>query len=826
MDLQPQVLGTVFQNSGDADKLNRDMAEFNRVLKESTVSGQRLDRVLNRVSQRRTGKALKDIFNIGDIDRESNVFDRIGNKLAKLPMKLFNSIKGFRAFGLGLGTIIAIASLLPAAISLFAGAMTTLPALLSAVVVPIAAIALGMEGIKKAAEVLQEPMDSLKATMSQAFQDGFTPVFEQLKGLFPTLEKSMPGVARGLTDVFQALVDTVTTLPGIGRVRNVIDNIGLGLKTSAPGIGAFATGIEGLASAVSNKLPGVGESLSRIGDQFSGWVTKITTKDPATGLTQLDVALSTLKQTLAPLGGMIGDLFTKGFNKLLDPEFAKSMKTFAQDMRSLANVSFDGLAGAFETVAKNIRYIRDTWNMLPKGLRDFLGFGETPVADPTKLPTRRLGTGVLPDAQQPKRPEKPPTLQFLGPTPLFDLLKKAFTDFEVWVIDGVGKLKFKFQDLWTSVSTWAVTCFANITLAVTTFVAQIPTYLAQIPMLFSNAFSGVVGAVTTAMQSVVNTVVQKVAELGTAFVNGVSQIPGMVAGAFAAVVAAVVGAMANAVIAVATGVANMVAEAGQIPGKIISAVGDLGDTRVEAGRAVMRGLRTGIEDGLRSVLEFAAGIAAKIAAVKGPLPKDRTTLVPAGQALMQGLDDGMQGGLQTVLDNAAKMSQQISDAVNNGMDVTGMQDDIKKMLADLQIQNDALKVQRDTIPKEDKEARKAVTNQMDRISVERNKLNLTKDQNAAQLKLNKAEEDQAKPWMDAGKNAMSSALNVGQSVMDSFTQDLGISGSGALSVIGKSLIGSAASTASNFIFNTSNPDETMALFKSQQTQDSLQYTQR
>jgi hypothetical protein len=45
-------------------------------------------------------------------------------------------------------------------------------------------------------------------------------------------------------------------------------------------------------------------------------------------------------------------------------------------------------------------------------------------------------------------------------------------------------------------------------------------------------------------------------------------------------------------------------------------------------------------------------------------------------------------------------------------------------------------------------------------------------------------------------------------------------------VIGKSLIGSAASTASNFIFNTSNPDETMALFKSQQTQDSLQYTQR
>lgn len=827
VDLQPQVLGTVFQNSGDADKLNRDMAEFNRVLKESTVSGQRLDRVLNRVSQRRTGKALKDIFNIGDADRQSNVLDKIGNKLAKLPTKLFNSIRGFRAFGLGLGTILAIASLLPAAISLFAGAMTTLPALLSAVVVPIAAIALGMEGIKKAAEVLQEPMDSLKATMSQAFQDGFTPVFEQLKGLFPTLEKSMPGVARGLTDVFQALVDTVTTLPGIGRVRNVIDNIGLGLKTSAPGIGSFATGIEGLASAVSNKLPGVGVSLSRIGDQFSGWVTKITTKDPATGVSQLDTALSTLKQTLAPLGGMIGDLFTKGFNKLLDPEFAKSMKTFAEDMRSLANVSFDGLAGAFETVAKNIRFIKDTWNKLPQGLRDFLGFGDTPVADPTKLPSRRIGMGVVPDpAQKPEKPKEFGAIDFIKQ---FGILGPIFTTLETYkntAVAAADTVKQAFVTAWGSIAPTVATALSNTVIAIATFVLQMPTYLSSIPTMFSTAFGSVGTVVSTALQGAVAAVAAKTAEMASAVVNGVAQIPGKVAGAFAAFVAAVAGAMANAVIAVATGVANMVAEAGQIPGKIVSAVGDLGDTLVEAGKAVMRGLRNGIEDGLRSVLEFAAGIAAKIAAVKGPLPKDRTTLVPAGQALMQGLDDGMQGGLQTVLDNAAKMSQQISDAVNNGMDVTGMQDDIKKMLADLQIQNDALKVQRDTIPKEDKEARKAVTNQMDRISVERNKLNLTKDQNAAQLKLNKAEEDQAKPWMDAGKNAMSSALNVGQSVMDSFTQDLGISGSGALSVIGKSLIGSAASTASNFIFNTSNPDETMALFRSQQTQDSLQYTQR
>ena len=96
-----------------------------------------------------------------------------------------------------------------------------------------------------------------------------------------------------------------------------------------------------------------------------------------------------------------------------------------------------------------------------------------------------------------------------------------------------------------------------------------------------------------------------------------------------------------------------------IPGRIRSAVGDLGGVLLDAGRAVIRGLINGIlgqlgplGDALRRVGQF-------IAAHKGPRAADLVLLRPAGQAIMEGLIAGIAGETPTLQAQLAGISGMI-----------------------------------------------------------------------------------------------------------------------------------------------------------------------
>lgn len=97
-----------------------------------------------------------------------------------------------------------------------------------------------------------------------------------------------------------------------------------------------------------------------------------------------------------------------------------------------------------------------------------------------------------------------------------------------------------------------------------------------------------------------------------------------------------------------------------LPGRIGSALGSLGGILYSAGAAAMQGLLAGLEAAAGSVFSFVAGIASKIASLKGPIEKDRVLLVPAGMAIMDGLYQGMHRGRKKALDLAAEIGVQIS----------------------------------------------------------------------------------------------------------------------------------------------------------------------
>jgi phage-related protein len=90
-----------------------------------------------------------------------------------------------------------------------------------------------------------------------------------------------------------------------------------------------------------------------------------------------------------------------------------------------------------------------------------------------------------------------------------------------------------------------------------------------------------------------------------------------------------------------------------IPARIRAAVGNLGSTLLEAGKALIRGLINGVKSQLGALGRVLGGIGGFIADHKGPLPKDRRLLVPHGRAIMRGLLAGIDaetGALARALD--------------------------------------------------------------------------------------------------------------------------------------------------------------------------------
>lgn len=103
-----------------------------------------------------------------------------------------------------------------------------------------------------------------------------------------------------------------------------------------------------------------------------------------------------------------------------------------------------------------------------------------------------------------------------------------------------------------------------------------------------------------------------------------------------------------------------------VPGKISAALGNLGSLLVGAGRSVIDGLLSGIKAGVQAMYDFVSGIAAGIAARKGPISHDKVVLKPAGLALMAGLLDGLKSGHADILDFTSTIAGSIDASIAPG----------------------------------------------------------------------------------------------------------------------------------------------------------------
>lgn len=116
---------------------------------------------------------------------------------------------------------------------------------------------------------------------------------------------------------------------------------------------------------------------------------------------------------------------------------------------------------------------------------------------------------------------------------------------------------------------------------------------------------------------------------------------------------------------VSDGVNSVVEWVRGIPGRIVSAIGDLGSTLLSAGRRIIEGFLNGLKEKFKAVQDFVSGIADWIRANKGPLSYDAKLLTPAGTAIMTGLLDSMVKMRPQIVGFLSGLTDDIANGLND-----------------------------------------------------------------------------------------------------------------------------------------------------------------
>lgn len=166
--------------------------------------------------------------------------------------------------------------------------------------------------------------------------------------------------------------------------------------------------------------------------------------------------------------------------------------------------------------------------------------------------------------------------------------------------------------------------------------------------------------------------------LATAVINDAPQILAAIGTLLLQAVAAVAGAVGQMLSAGLKFVGGLLSGATQkgaevvdwfagLPGRILSALGDLGGLLVGAGRSVIDGFLSGLKGAWDGVTGFVGGIAGWIAEHKGPIEYDRRLLVPHGRAIMAGFGEGLERAFGSdVVPLVSGLGGRLADAMATG----------------------------------------------------------------------------------------------------------------------------------------------------------------
>lgn len=228
----------------------------------------------------------------------------------------------------------------------------------------------------------------------------------------------------------------------------------------------------------------------------------------------------------------------------------------------------------------------------------------------------------------------------------------------------------------------AVQLLPYLLVAVAQLMVGVMTYMSEHAQEIVDTLTTVIQLLATAigdnLPTILAAAVTLFLALATAVINDAPQILAAIGTLLlqaAAAVAGAVGQMLSAGLKFVGGLLSGATRKGAevvewfagLPGRILSALGDLGGLLFGAGRSVIDGLLSGLKSAWGSVTDFVGGIADWIASHKGPIEYDRRLLVPHGRAIMAGLGEGLERAFGSdVVPLVSGIGGRLADAMATG----------------------------------------------------------------------------------------------------------------------------------------------------------------
>lgn len=504
----------------------------------------------------------------------------------------------------------------------------------------------------------------------------------ELTPVLVALARALGPVARALVDVAEAFAPTLITL--VTALGDALASLAPAFIALAPLVTVLASGLVPLADVLVGLVTGAAPGLAAL---LNGIVSALQVLAPVafTVGSALGEVAASIGQALIPVAHIIADLLVAiapsavilfaaladGLERLapVAPIVGQALGALLNALAPLLPALGTALANALTIAAGLLAEVSDVLGPLVGLVFDaWRAFGEqlTPVL-------LKLISTALPGLAQ---LAVDITQAFAPLIPVLSEIAQQFTQALLPVLPGLvvivqgallpavkllaESLGRELLDALRAIMPFLPTLIdAGVQLAVTFarfFVAIAPLLppLIQLSALFTEVLLHT-GALQAGMLILIGGVVLLTLGLRliTIVISAVVTSLKVIGGAVATFASAISGSFTNAV----TFIENL-------PGKIVSAVGNLGHILFDAGKSVVRGLIDGIKDSLGALKDTLGNVGKFITDHKGPRDVDRQLLTPAGHSIIGGLITGIRDALPGLRDELTGLTASVPLLLN------------------------------------------------------------------------------------------------------------------------------------------------------------------